>query len=65
MPKTVTDLKNALYYPLIHVNPRNLKIKTNDGDEFKERRRKENEKQSKYYDQLTQKKWRSYDQEKQ
>ena len=36
---------------VLTVNPNNLKIKINDDDEFKERRRKDQEKQSKYYDQ--------------
>ena len=35
------------------VNPNNLKIKTIDDDDFKERRRNDKEKQSKYYDQHT------------
>ena len=35
------------------VNPNNLKIKSIDDDEFKERRRKDKEKQSKYYDHCT------------
>ena len=35
------------------VNPNNLKIKTIDDDEFKEKRRKDKDKQSKYYDERT------------
>ena len=38
---------------VLPVNPNNLKTKTIDDDEFKERRRKDKEKQSKYYDQHT------------
>ena len=38
---------------VLPVNPNNLKIKTIDDDEFKERRRKDKEKQGKYYDQHT------------
>ena len=38
---------------VLSVNPNNLKIKTIDDDQFKERRRKYKEKQSKYYDQHT------------
>ena len=37
----------------LSANPNNLKIKTIDDDEFKERRLKDKEKQSKYYDQHT------------
>ena len=38
---------------VLPINPNNLKIKTTDDDEFKERRRKDEDKQSKYYDQHT------------
>ena len=38
---------------VLPVNPNNLKIKTIDDDEFKERRRKDKDEQSKYYDQHT------------
>ena len=38
---------------VLPVNPNNLKIKTIDNDEFKERRRKDKEKKSKCYDQHT------------
>ena len=38
---------------VLPVNPNNLRIKTIDDDEFRERRRKDKEKQSKYYDQHT------------
>ena len=41
---------------VLPVNPNNLKIKTIDDDKFKERRRKDKEKQSKYYDQHTKEK---------
>ena len=40
---------------VLPVNPNNLKIKTIDHDEFKDRRKKDEEKQSKYYDQHTKK----------
>ena len=38
---------------VLFVNPNNLKIKKIGDDEFKERRRKDKEKQSKCYDQHT------------
>ena len=49
---------------VLPVNPKNLKIKTTNDDEFKEKRRKNKEKQSKYYDQHT-KKMKSVDLRKQ
>ena len=38
---------------VLPVNPNNLRIKTIDDDEFRERRRKDKEKQSKNFDQHT------------
>ena len=49
---------------VLPVNPKNLKIKTTNDDEFKEERMKNKEKQSKYYDQHT-KKMKSLDLRKQ